>query len=224
MGRRILGGAFAFLIAAPITYLGFCSLWLVAYNIVPPPVTGVQVQRIIEYAVGDGPVAHAYRPVSGSRISAHMKNAAVAAEDGRFYEHSGIDLDAIREAVDDNRSRGTARRGGSTITQQLVKNLFMTTHRSYLRKAMEVPLALIAELVLPKDRILTLYLNIVELDRGVYGVEAAARHYYNTSAADLSRRQAASFAACLPDPLRRSPHQMDWYTNIILGRMTQMGW
>lgn len=223
-GRRIVGGAFALLIAAPVTYLGFCSLWLVAYNVVPPPITGVQIQRLVEYVIDDGPVRHSYRPVSQGRIASHMRHAAVAAEDGRFYEHNGIDLDAIREAIDDNRRRGSTRRGGSTITQQLVKNLFMTTHRSYVRKAMEIPLALIAEIVLPKDRILTLYLNVVELDRGVYGVEAAARHYYNTSAVDLSRRQSAALAACLPAPRRRSPHQMDWYTNIVLGRMTQMGW
>ncbi len=214
----------ATLLALPVTYIGVCSMWLVLYNFVPPPITGVQAQRLVESVFEDEPVRHYYRPVGAASLSAHLRRAVVAAEDGRFYEHAGLDLDAIREAVEDNRSRGEAWRGGSTITQQLVKNLFMTTHRSYVRKALEVPLALIADLVLPKERILTLYLNVVEWDRGVYGAQAAARNYYGIAAADLSRHQAASLAACLPNPRGRSPQSMGWYTNIILSRMTQMGW
>lgn len=220
----IVGAFFALLVALPVTYLGACSMWLVLYNVVPPPATGVQLQRLTEAAFEDEPVRHYYRPVGESAMSPHLRRAVVAAEDGRFYEHAGLDLEAIREAVEDNRRRGSAWRGGSTITQQLVKNLFMTTHRSYLRKAMEVPLALIADVVLPKERILTLYLNVVEWDRGVYGAQAAARHYYGISAADLNRHQAASLAACLPNPRQRTPQSMGWYTNIILSRMTQMGW
>ncbi len=199
-------------------------MWLVIYNVVPPPITGVQAQRLIESVFEEGEVRHVYRPVFASSLSPHLRHAVVAAEDARFYEHFGIDPEAIREAIEDNQRRGTRRRGGSTITQQLVKNLFMTTHRSYVLKAMEVPLALVAEVVLPKERILTLYLNVVEWDRGVYGAEAAARHYYGVAAIDLSRHQAAALAACLPNPHDRSPHSMGWYTNIILRRMTQMGW
>src|SRR5690554_4868810 len=198
-------------------------MWLVLYNVIPPPITGVQIQRLVESIGEDEPFRHYYRPVGEGSMSPSIRRAVVAAEDGRFYQHAGLDLDAIRDAMDENR-QGRRTRGGSTITQQLVKNLFMTTHRSYLRKALEVPLALIAELVLPKERILTLYLNVVEWDRGVYGAEAAARHYYGISASELSRHQAASLAACLPNPRERSPQSMGWYISIILTRMSQMGW
>ncbi|MFW5973100.1 MAG: monofunctional biosynthetic peptidoglycan transglycosylase [Bacteroidota bacterium] len=222
--RRVVGGLFAFLLALPVTYLGVCSMWLVLYLVVPPPITGVQIQRLIEARFEEEPMRHAYRPVRGENIPLELRRAVVAAEDARFYQHRGIDVDAVRIAVEEGRRRGGGIRGASTITQQLVKNLFMTTHRSWVRKAMEVPLALVAEIVLPKERILTLYLTVVEWDRGVYGAEAAARHHYGISASDLTRHQAASLAACLPNPRERRPQQMGWYTTIILRRMSQMGW
>jgi monofunctional glycosyltransferase len=220
----VIGGVIVTLIALPLTYLGFCTMLLACYIVVPPPVTGVQLQRAVEAIFEDEPFRHRYRPVSASALSPHLRNAVVAAEDGRFYQHYGLDPDAIREAIEDNRRRSDRRRGGSTITQQLVKNLFMTTHRSFLRKGLEIPLALIAEVLLTKDRILTLYLNVVEWDRGVYGAEAAARHHYGISASSVSRHQAASMAACLPNPRHRKPQSMGWYTDIILRRMGQMGW
>jgi monofunctional biosynthetic peptidoglycan transglycosylase len=114
-------------------------------------------------------------------------------------------------------------RGGSTITQQLVKNLFMTTHSAWLRKALELPLAYMAEAVLSKERILELYLNVIEWGDGVFGAEAAALHHYGTSAAALDRERAAGLAACIPDPLRRTPPHMQRYRAIILERMEQTG-
>jgi monofunctional biosynthetic peptidoglycan transglycosylase len=115
-------------------------------------------------------------------------------------------------------------RGASTITQQTVKNLFLTTHRSYVRKGLEVPLTLLAELILPKERILTLYLNAAEMGPGVFGVEAAAQYHYGTSAAGLSRDQAARLIAILPDPLDRRPQNMGATAARIQARMRQMGW
>lgn len=205
-------------------YYGACALLLLSYNVVDPPTTGVQIQRRAESFFEDEPYEKRYAPVARAQLSAHLAHAVVAAEDGRFFQHTGIDWAAVQEAIEDNRERGRAYRGGSTITQQLVKNLFQTTHSSYVRKALEVPLTYLAELLLSKERILTLYLNVIEWDRGVYGAEAAARHYYGASAQDLSRYQAAALAACIPDPLGRSPQRMDWYTDIILRRMGQMGW
>jgi monofunctional glycosyltransferase len=221
--RSFIGSIVVAILAVPITYLGFCTMLLAFYNVVPPPVTGVQIQRAVESVFEDEPFRHRYRPVRADALSPHLRNAVVAAEDGRFYQHRGLDPDAIRQAYEETRS-GRRVRGGSTITQQLVKNLFMTTHRSFIRKGFEVPLALIAEVILPKDRILTLYLTVVEWDRGVYGAEAAARHHYNISAANLNRHQAASLAACLPNPRQRRPQSMGWYTDIILRRMSQMGY
>ncbi len=206
------------------TYYGFCILCLLLYNVVDPPTTGVQVQRRIESWSEEASYTKHYRPVSRDALSSHLRHAVVAAEDARFYGHGGIDWQAIEQAIEDNRKRGQTWRGGSTITQQLVKNLFMTTHSSYARKALEVPLTYLAEWLLSKERILDLYLNVIEWDRGVYGAEAAARQYYDTSAGRLSRRQAAGLAACIPAPRHRTPQSMGRYTNTILRRMRQMNW
>ena len=111
-----------------------------------------------------------------------------------------------------------------TITQQLVKNLFMTTHPNWVRKGLEVPLSYLAELLLPKERILTLYLNVIEWGDGVYGAEAAAQYYYNQPARELTRSQAAALAAVVPAPRRRSPNNVSGYAATILTRMSQMGW
>ena len=212
------------LAGAGAAYFVICLLALVAYRSFAPPITGVQIQRMVESWFEDAPYTFQYLPLPHDRIPPTLRHAAVAAEDGRFFEHNGIDWDAVGKARDDNRSGRRGRRGGSTISQQLVKNLFLTTHGTYLRKALEVPLTYLAELILPKERILDLYVNVAEWGRGVYGAEAAAQHHYGKPAAQLSRRQAAALAACLPSPRTRKPQRMDWYTDIILTRMRQMGY
>ena len=221
---RLVRRLFAALLSALAVYYGFCTLLLLLYTAISPPTTGVQMQRRVASFFEDDAYEKRYAPVARSQLSPHLAHAVVAAEDGRFYEHGGVDWQAVRKAIEDNRERGQTHRGGSTITQQLVKNLFMTTHSSYVRKALELPLTYLAELILSKERILTLYLNVIEWDQGVFGAEAAAQHYYGTSAEGVSRYQAAALAACVPDPLDRTPSRMGWYTNIILGRMQQMGW
>jgi monofunctional biosynthetic peptidoglycan transglycosylase len=146
-----------------------------------------------------------YRWVPLSRVSPHFQRAVVVAEDTRFFEHRGFDLDQLREAWSTSRRRGTAMRGASTITQQTIKNLYLSPSRSVIRKLREALLTAWMELWLPKSRILELYLNVVELGPGVFGAEAAARVYYGRSAADLTAEQAAMLAATLPAPLRRNP-------------------
>lgn len=222
--RRFLRKVLLFPLLLLGGYYFVCTLLLILYAFVPPPFTGVQIQRRIESFSQEAPYQKQYIPVHGSQISEHLKHAVIAAEDGRFYEHSGIDWEAVQQAIEDNRRRGRTWRGGSTITQQLVKNLFMTTHRSFIRKGMEIPLTYLAELILSKERILVLYLNVVEWDSGVYGAEAAARHHYGVSSKDLTRRQAASLAAVLPNPRGRSPQKMGTYSTEILRRMRQMGY
>lgn len=210
-------------IVVVVTYLGLCTALLLLYTQVNPPITGVQLQRQVEAWLDGEAYERRYRPVSRSEMSRHLRHAVVAAEDTRFYEHNGIDWEAVQQAVDEAQEGGRLR-GGSTITQQLVKNLFMTTHRSWVRKAFEVPLTYLTELILSKERILDLYLNVIEWADGVYGAQAAATRYYSTSASHLSRYQSAALAAVIPDPLRRSPQSMGGYTSTILQRMAIMGW
>jgi monofunctional biosynthetic peptidoglycan transglycosylase len=130
----------------------------------------------------------------------------------------------VDQVIQEDLDEGRIVRGGSTITQQLVKNLFLTTSRSWIRKAFEFGLAPVAELVLKKERILDLYLNVIEWGPGVYGAEAGAQYHYHASAARLSREQSARLAAVIPNPLHRKPARMTGYSNVILNRMSQMGW
>ena len=146
-----------------------------------------------------------WTPVSMNRISKNMTRALIVAEDANFYWHGGIDLEAFWAAMEHNLEEGRFIYGGSTISQQTVKNLFLTASRDPLRKWHELVLTIAMERNLKKKRILALYLNVVEFGRGIYGVEAAARHYWGISAAQLSRRQAIELAASLPAPTSHNP-------------------
>ena len=200
------------------------ALLLVAAKWVNPPTTAVHMERRVEAWIHRKPYRLRYQFVPLSQISPHLQHAVIAAEDGRFYEHHGFDWHAIEIAAEDDMHDGRRIRGGSTITQQLVKNLFFGTGRSVLRKGAEFTLVPVAELVLGKQRILELYLNEVEWGPGIYGVEAASRTYYGTSARKINREEAARLAAVLPLPLKRRPDRMDHYSEIILDHMREMGW
>ena len=147
-----------------------------------------------------------------------------AAEDGRFRQHHGFDWIEMQKVLEDDIKRQKVGRGGSTITQQLVKNLFLTTERSFIRKGAEFALVPLVEAFLTKDRILELYLNVIEWGPGIYGAEAASQHYYHLPASSLSREQAARLAAIIPAPLKRKPERMNEYSAEILDRMEQTGW
>jgi len=138
--------------------------------------------------------------VAYDRISNQLKRAVITAEDARFNEHEGVDWDAIQKAYETNRIRGRPARGGSTITQQLAKNLFLAPERSYWRKGQELVLTYMIELAWDKRRILEVYLNVAEWGEGIFGAEAAARHYYGIPVAQLGSEQAARLAAMLPRP------------------------
>lgn len=151
------------------------------------------------------PVTRKWTWVPLSRISTNLQRAVIAAEDASFFSHEGFDWEGIRDAAIDNLEAGEMKRGGSTITQQLAKNLYLSSERSLLRKAHEALITRLLELHLTKSRILELYLNIAEWGRGVYGAEAAAKHHFGKSAADLTQDEAAWLAAMLPAPLRYDP-------------------
>ncbi|MES2316744.1 MAG: monofunctional biosynthetic peptidoglycan transglycosylase [Pseudomonadota bacterium] len=158
-----------------------------------------------------------------ARISPNLKRAVIASEDANFADHDGVDWDALQKAYERNNKRHKVVGGGSTITQQLAKNLFLSGSKSYLRKGQEMIIAFMLETVLSKERILELYLNVVEYGRGVFGAEAAARHYFRVSAAKLGSAQAARLAVMLPNPRYYDRHRDTNYlarrTNLIVSRM-----
>jgi monofunctional biosynthetic peptidoglycan transglycosylase len=151
----------------------------------------------------DAELRHEWVPYD--RISIHLKRAIVAAEDAKFLSHEGFDVEGIEAAVKKNLKKGRLVAGGSTISQQLAKNLFLSGERSFIRKAQEAIITLMIETTWSKRRILEVYLNVIEWGNGIYGAEAAARRYYKTSAATLGRDQAARLAAMVPNPR--------WYEN-----------
>jgi len=199
------------------------ALVLVAARWIDPPTTAVHVQRRFQAWIHHKPYRERYTFIPLAQISPALQHAVVAAEDTHFYQHHGFDWHEIQLAAQED-LEGERTRGASTITQQLVKNLFFGTGRSFLRKGAEVTLVPVAELVLGKQRILEIYLNVVEWGPGVYGAESACRYYNQTPARSLGREQAARLAAILPAPLRRRPERMNNYSAIILRRMDQMGW
>jgi len=164
-----------------------------------------------------------YQWVPYERMSNNVKRAVIAAEDAKFVDHEGFDWDGIQRALEKNERRGRVVAGGSTITQQLAKNLFLTPSRSYVRKGQEAVITLMLEALLPKRRIFEIYLNVIELGSGVFGVEAASRHYFSTSAASLSAAQGARLAAMAPNPrfYERNPGApgLNRKIGIIIARM-----
>ncbi len=207
--------------------IGLHVLWagaLLALRFVNPPTTGVQIQRRLEsfFAMGAYKKRQTFVPLR--RISLQLQHAAIAAEDGNFYRHYGVDWGQVRQVIEDSADAGEVTRGASTIPQQLVKNLFFTTHANPVRKAFEFTLAPMAVMILGRNRVLELYLNVIEWGPGVFGIEAAAEYHYHTTAAALNREQSARLAAILPSPRRRKPERMNQYSAIIQDRMRLLGW
>ena len=180
-------------------------------------------QRIAEARAKGQWLQLRYQWVPYARISAHLKRAMIAAEDAKFVDHEGFDWDGIGLAIEKNQKKGHVVAGGSTITQQLAKNLFLSPTRSYLRKAEEAVITVMLEALLPKRRILEIYLNVIEWGSGVFGAEAASRQYFGVSAAQLSAEQAARLAAMAPNPRFYERNQgapgLNRKIGIILARM-----
>ena len=166
-------------------------------------------------------IMHGFVPYE--RISPHLKRAVIASEDSKFFEHDGFDWEGIRKAYEKNVKEGEVVAGGSTITQQLAKNLFLTGERAFWRKAQEAVITVMIELLMSKRRILELYLNLIEWGDGVFGAEAAAQHHFGIPASQLEPEQAARLAAMVPSPRRYGPGRTTAYlqrrTATILARM-----
>jgi monofunctional glycosyltransferase len=217
---RNIAQAFAVVV---IAFYALVTLSVLVLSWVNPFTTAVQVERHIEASINRRTYRKVYVFVPMEQISPALQHAVVAAEDARFFRHHGFDWKQVQIAVEDDLEGGRSR-GASTITQQLVKNLFLTTSRSFIRKGIEFTIVPIAELLLPKKRILELYLNVIEWGPGVYGVEASSQHYFHVPARRITREQGVELASILPAPLRRKPGRLTEYDRIISDRMAQMGW
>lgn len=182
-----------------LAFVLLSAAWVAAYRFVDPPGTPLMLIRTVQ---GSGPIRH--DPVPLSRIAPHLVHAVIGAEDSRFCTHPGVDLDAVEAALEDNRDGGPVR-GASTISMQVAKNAFLWPDRTWVRKGAELWFTLLVEAVWPKRRIMEVYLNVAEWGPGVFGAEAAARHWFGKSAAALTAGEAARLAAVLPSPLKWNP-------------------
>jgi monofunctional biosynthetic peptidoglycan transglycosylase len=222
-GRRwikwlILGPLLAVLLLQLYFFLAVC--WFAYFN---PSSTSMMRQQLDLLRETNPKARLEQQWVPYGRISDKLKRAVVASEDANFTEHDGVDWEALEKAYARNNRKHKVVGGGSTITQQLAKNLFLSGSRNYLRKGQELVIAYMLETVMSKERILEVYLNVVEFGRGVFGAEAAARHYFHTSAASLNPAQAARLAVMLPNPRFYDRHRDTRYlqrrTAIIQHRM-----
>ena len=217
---------FGRLLLVAIAALFAWQLWLfghvVWWNYNNPVETSFMRMRLTDLQAASAKAQLRQQWVPYNRISIHLKRAIVAAEDDKFIDHEGFDWDAMQRALEQNLKQGKVVRGGSTISQQLAKNLFLSDARTPWRKVQEAVITLMLEQVMDKRRILEIYLNVIEWGNGVFGAEAAARHYFGVSAAQLSPEQAARLAAMVPNPRfydrNRGSRWLARYTAIIPAR------
>lgn len=209
-----------------IWFLLVSVLWVLVYRFVNPPITLLMIQRNMERNSEGKKSRMDKKWVDFEDISDNMKRAAVSAEDQLFLKHLGFDLKAIEKAFAENKNSKKVK-GGSTISQQTAKNVFLWPGRSWLRKGFEAYFTLLIELLWSKERILEVYLNVIEMGDGIYGAEAAAQSYFGKSCTKLSRSQAALIAACFPNPRRWTPRRPTQYIKhrqyLIMRNMRRLG-
>jgi monofunctional biosynthetic peptidoglycan transglycosylase len=213
---RVLALALAAIVALALLWLAWIGAQILWYRSHPPQETAFMAQRMDEWRARNPKAQLKYQWVPYERISTQLKRALIASEDAKFAEHGGFDWDGIEKALEKNRKKGRVVSGGSTITQQLAKNLFLSPAKSYWRKAEEAVVTVLLEALLSKRRILELYLNVIEWGNGVFGAEAAAQRYFGVSAAQLSAEQAARLAAMTPSP---RVFERNIYSSYLAGRV-----
>ena len=223
---RWLKWPFAALLTVILVYQAYLFMsvaWLASYNPATTAFITAEKDRLAQQKSAKS-IRQTWVPYAS--ISANLKRAVLAAEDSGFAEHDGVEWEAIEKAALENLQKGKIKRGGSTITMQLAKNLFLSPDRSLLRKGQELVITFMLEAVLEKRRILEIYLNVAEWGEGVFGIEAAARHYYGVSARQLSVEQSAWLASVLPAPKRFDKNRGSAFirgkAEVIQARMPQV--
>ncbi|HEX4858620.1 MAG TPA: monofunctional biosynthetic peptidoglycan transglycosylase [Usitatibacteraceae bacterium] len=220
---KVLAAALGAVVLLALAYNGYVALrlwWWVDHN---PGSTAFMQARLAVMQEKNPSATLRHRWIDYDKISVQLKRAVLVAEDDKFVDHEGFDWDGIQKAREKNERKGKVVAGGSTISQQLAKNLFLSAERSFLRKGEEALITVMMERIMDKERILEIYLNVIEWGDGVFGAEAAAQHYYGTSAARLTAEQAARMAAMVTRPRfydrNRSTPALNRKTQIILERM-----
>lgn len=196
-----------------ILYFFIISIGLtVVYKFIPVPFTPLMFIRLYEQKKADEELKWKRDWVSIDEMSINIQKAVIASEDGKFTSHNGFDFEYIEKAYKNNQ-KGKSIKGGSTITQQTAKNVFLWPGRSYIRKGLEAYFTVLIEFIWGKERIMEVYLNSIEMGNGVYGIEAASQYWFNKSAKDLTKREAAAIAAILPNPLHYKAKNGSSYIN-----------
>lgn len=216
--KRIIIWAFLFILLLQFWFLAQVVWW--KWN--NPVMSSFMSIRLNQLQEKSPQARLQYQWINYEQISIHLKRAVIAAEDGKFLEHDGFDLDGIQQALKKNQRSGKRAAGGSTISQQLAKNLFLSPSRSYIRKAQEAVITVMIETIWDKKRILEVYLNIAEWGNGVFGAEAGAKRHFGISATQISAYQAAQMAVMLPNPRKfenRLPAYAQRYANRVVKRM-----
>lgn len=217
---------YRFLLKAMIWFFGVSIAIVVVFKFVPIPFTPLMVIRAIENKIdgNDMVCSHDWEPIDN--ISVNLQKAVIASEDARFLTHKGFDFDAIQKAMENN-EKGKKLKGGSTISQQTAKNVFLWQGRSYFRKGLEAYFTVLIEIIWGKERIMEVYLNSIEMGDGVYGAEAATQYWYRKECSNLTKIEAAGIAAILPNPRKFKASNSSAFINArkarIVKRMRQVG-
>lgn len=197
---------------ATLWFIGLSILSVIIFKWVPVPITPLMITRAVENKLEGKDALLTHDWVSIENISPNLQKAVIASEDGNFLKHNGFDFKAMQKAFKNNQ-KGKRLKGGSTISQQTAKNVFLWQGRSYIRKGLEAYFTVLIELIWGKERIMEVYLNSIEMGNGVYGAESAAKHWYRKSASDLTKKEAAGIAAILPNPRKYKATNSSSYIN-----------
>ena len=212
---------FRFFFKLFLWFIALSVLSVLLFRFVPVPFTPLMITRAFEQKA-DGVEMHSSHDwVSIDEISVNMQKAVIASEDDTFLAHNGFNFEAMKKAYKNNQ-KGKKLKGGSTISQQTAKNVFLWQGRSYLRKGLEAYFTALIELLWSKERIMEVYLNSIEMGDGVYGIQAAAKHWYGKDAKDLTKYEAAGIAAILPNPLKYRATNSSAYINRRKGRIVRL--